>query len=449
MGLLDDVMTNPLVGEIMQQLAVSEEQKKAAKMQAIAQFGMGLLGTPKGREGRAIGQSGIGAMQGYQQGLQGARDENLDKFKMRQLAMQMAEQERLRKQKEADIVGLAGIFGGPPSSQAAPPSPLQAMGPGGPTPQNLERVQSAAAAPPAQSDPRVAQYRQAAAHYAARGNVEAAAKYSKIADDMEAGDQFDTTPRTGMRDGKPYNYVLNKRGGVKQLDYEPAPDNQVVDLKDRSVILDKLRTPAGTSLAYGQSPDSKASNAVQWARLTEDKRHRGVTEAQGAATAALGKWQYDTERGGLVNMQTGEFKPAVQGGQPIGAKGETKNRENAGAALAIIEQAEKLIGGATGSYAGAAADKGAQLFGFSPDGADVIAQLQALEGALMLKQPRMEGPQGVLDVQLYKQMAGKIGDPTVPVSQKKAALAVIKRLHNRYPGSHGGGTGGWSIEPAN
>jgi hypothetical protein len=83
-------------------------------------------------------------------------------------------------------------------------------------------------------------------------------------------------------------------------------------------------------------------------------------------------------------------------------------------ALDIINEAEKLINGATGSYIGNAVDKGAQAFGLPRQAPKNIARLKALEGSLMMAQPRMEGPQSDKDVALYRQMSGQIGDPNVP-----------------------------------
>ena len=48
--------------------------------------------------------------------------------------------------------------------------------------------------------------------------------------------------------------------------------------------------------------------------------------------------------------------------------------------------------------------------------------------------PRMEGPQSDKDTALYRQMAGQIGDSTVPTSTRKAALGTIKNLHQKYAG---------------
>lgn len=49
-------------------------------------------------------------------------------------------------------------------------------------------------------------------------------------------------------------------------------------------------------------------------------RGQDMVDARTRETQAEGKWQYDAARGGLVNMQTGEFKPAMQDGKPIGEK---------------------------------------------------------------------------------------------------------------------------------
>lgn len=99
---------------------------------------------------------------------------------------------------------------------------------------------------------------------------------------------------------------------------------------------------------------------------------------------------------------------------------------------AILDVAEPLIDLSTGSKIGAGADKVAAMFGKSLDGAQAAAQLQILQAGLMFAQPRMEGPQGVLDVQLYEKAAGQIGDPTVPAATKKAAIKTIRALQSKY-----------------
>jgi hypothetical protein len=109
-----------------------------------------------------------------------------------------------------------------------------------------------------------------------------------------------------------------------------------------------------------------------------------------------------------------------------------KKGTDAVGAKAMLSTADALIDVATGSAPGAARDAVAGFFGFTPEPAEAIGSLQILQANLMMNQPRMEGPQGVLDVKLYEKMAGQIGDPMVPAGKKKAALREIIRLQDKY-----------------
>lgn len=99
---------------------------------------------------------------------------------------------------------------------------------------------------------------------------------------------------------------------------------------------------------------------------------------------------------------------------------------------ALLEGADGLIDIATGSKVGAARDATAAFFGYSPPSAQASAELKLLEANLMLQQPRMEGPQSNMDQQLYRDMAGQIGNPEVPAETKKAALRKILELNQKY-----------------
>lgn len=102
--------------------------------------------------------------------------------------------------------------------------------------------------------------------------------------------------------------------------------------------------------------------------------------------------------------------------------------------LDLLEQARPLIAASTGSYTGAGLDALAQGVGLSTPGAQAAAQLKALEGALVSKMPKMSGPQSDKDVLLYRQMAGQIGDPTVPPETKLAAMETIREINRRSAG---------------
>lgn len=75
------------------------------------------------------------------------------------------------------------------------------------------------------------------------------------------------------------------------------------------------------------------------------RRGQDLVNAREAEKTAQGKWQYDSERGGLVNMQTGEFRPATQGGTPIGAKDKPLNDSQAKALLfgSRMQEAERVL----------------------------------------------------------------------------------------------------------
>jgi hypothetical protein len=70
----------------------------------------------------------------------------------------------------------------------------------------------------------------------------------------------------------------------------------------------------------------------------------------------------------------------------------------------------------------------------STPGAQNAARLQALEGLLVSKMPKMSGPQSDKDVLLYRQMAGQVGDATIPPQTKMAALDTIEMLQRKYAG---------------
>lgn len=100
--------------------------------------------------------------------------------------------------------------------------------------------------------------------------------------------------------------------------------------------------------------------------------------------------------------------------------------------IPLLDQADKLLNSATNSYVGAGVDVVGQALGFSTSGAESAAQLKALEGQIMMAQPRMEGPQSDQDVKLYRQMAGQIGDSTVPAETRRAALNGIRQMYEKY-----------------
>jgi hypothetical protein len=112
----------------------------------------------------------------------------------------------------------------------------------------------------------------------------------------------------------------------------------------------------------------------------------------------------------------------------------------------VIDEARKIMTGTavdqqgnpirtplpTQSLGGAAVDFVSGTFGGSPEGAAQADQLKVLGGALVMSMPRMEGPQSDRDVQVYREMAGQVGDNTLPIARRLKALDMVEALYRKY-----------------
>jgi hypothetical protein len=111
-----------------------------------------------------------------------------------------------------------------------------------------------------------------------------------------------------------------------------------------------------------------------------------------------------------------------------------KKQNDANEALDLLDMADKIIDNSTSSFIGTGADYAARSVGYGTKGADALAQLKTIEGMLVSKMPRLEGPQGVADLLLYRQMAGQIADGTLPISTRRQAMQTIREIQNRHAG---------------
>ena len=135
----------------------------------------------------------------------------------------------------------------------------------------------------------------------------------------------------------------------------------------------------------------------------------------------------------VPQSQARGMTPFTAGGSAAGSP--VARVRDAQDAMTILQQAAPLINKSTGSGLGNVVDTAQAFFGGSNPGAEAAAQLKVLGGALVSKMPKMSGPQSDKDVLLYKEMAGRIGDPTVPAAQKKQAMSTINELQAKYAGA--------------
>lgn len=114
-----------------------------------------------------------------------------------------------------------------------------------------------------------------------------------------------------------------------------------------------------------------------------------------------------------------------------------KRAFNMGGINEALDTAEGILKGRGGpkptqSVAGSVLDSAGRVIGKSPEGAAQADQLKAIGGALVAKVPRMEGPQSDKDVMLYREMAGNIGNDTLPIARRLEALKTVRQLYAKY-----------------
>lgn len=153
----------------------------------------------------------------------------------------------------------------------------------------------------------------------------------------------------------------------------------------------------------------------------------------GAAAAAKAEVERQTAPIIAAEVTTATENAKNQAERDAKRQGAQADRTNAAdATLPLLDQAETYLKTATGSLVGAARDSGAAVFGKSTTGAQAAAQLRIIAGQLTSKVPRMEGPQSNVDVKLYQQMAGDLGNELLPVETRLAALKELRRLNQKY-----------------
>lgn len=265
----------------------------------------------------------------------------------------------------------------------------------------------------------------------------------------KSGPEYDTKPQVATDEmGNVFQYLVAKDGTIRKLDgVKPREKLSAVNLGGRTGFVDDYTGNLVSSLDNSVSPDAQLSSWTQQrGQNMTDQRAREANDVNrmGQRTQLVND---PTQGPMLVDKGTGQARQVMLNGQAVPGENAAKKAAAGKNLMPLIGQAERLIDGATGSYGGAGIDQLARLAGVSTDGAQNIAQLRVLEGNIMMAQPRMEGPQSNMDVELYRQMAAQIGDPTVPNATKKAALNTLRTLYDKYDaGQRGGNAGGWSIQ---
>lgn len=194
----------------------------------------------------------------------------------------------------------------------------------------------------------------------------------------------------------------------------------------------------GTQVQIQVSPEAKL---VDERTRSEGAKNRGVqmrgqdlTDSRARETLASGKIPAGYRMKADGTMEAIPGGPADIKSNAEGAKKVSDAKE----VLSILDQVDKLLPSSTGGYIGTGVDSVLGAANVTTKGAETVDKLKVLQGALVSKMPKMSGPQSDKDVLLYREMAGQVGDSTLPVARRQAAAAEVRRLNEKYAGMQEG-----------
>lgn len=258
----------------------------------------------------------------------------------------------------------------------------------------------------------------------------------------------------GLLDGATYNqYFATAEGlstnpeGLKnfalnlQKAYAQNPEKYNFTTADN--VLDN-QTAVDNNIRTNQTSENNSIRTAETSRYSTD------VNAQTAAnklSVEQAKIELEQKKGTVQQFGDGLYMVYPNGsavpissptGQPVTKSNSAlkatveEERQRTQKVSVTLDEVDKLLDDATGSGIGRLVDGGARIFGVATPGDIATAKLGTLGGQLVALMPKMSGPQSDKDVEMYKQMAGKLDDPTIPVEIRKAALGTIRELNNKY-----------------
>ena len=249
-----------------------------------------------------------------------------------------------------------------------------------------------------------------------------------------------------------YAFAMYK--GIQDPKYNlPTADNVLDNETSTNNNVRDNTTSANNNIRTTQASMYNSDNSLKGSMYTADQATYR-TEKEIAAEKAKGKLELinglvytvypDKTADPFIDPRTGQQATSLGdgSGNKNSPQQETKRAQNV---LSLTQQAEQILPKATGSGIGSLLDTGASWFGVSTEGAQSTAQLSTIAGQLVSNMPRMEGPQSDKDVQMYKQMAGDLGNASLPVATRMAALRQMQALNEKYLNN---GTGGYPAASA-
>lgn len=180
------------------------------------------------------------------------------------------------------------------------------------------------------------------------------------------------------------------------------------------------RSPQQIIQAAQNSNDPQVMQAVgEWMRSGNQQQIGIPLMSKAQETAQVGKAQNAV----ALEKDLAEKAQSPEAQQRI---------KDASSMLSLLEEAAPYLDSATSSTAGKVRDTALGVVGRSTRAGEDAARLAVIGGQLTGMVPKFTGPSSDKDVALYAQMAGRLGDPTVPSEVKQAAWQTMRRLSQKY-----------------
>lgn len=251
---------------------------------------------------------------------------------------------------------------------------------------------------------------------------------------------------TGMKSAINNKYAnMQNEANIKTADGQNAAAQAAINSQRQAnqSQIDSQQKNDHFNLSLDDNRTARAQQAGQFAVSLADTQAGRAQQAE----------QFDTEMGLKNTLSSPEYLASVeQNKAKVGLMAKQNELDATNSAslqkeadirkrdstdtINILNEAEKLTGQATNSYAGKATDEVAAFFGHATDSGKAAAQLKVLGGFAQSKVPKMSGPQSDKDTAMYKEMAASIADPTIPSETKNAAIKTLWDLNLKYAGEN-------------
>lgn len=145
----------------------------------------------------------------------------------------------------------------------------------------------------------------------------------------------------------------------------------------------------------------------------------------------------------MPDFKKDQAAAAAEGTALGAAKGvREKNAITALDSIGLINRAMEILPDASDGTASRIGTGIGEFFGKGGKNSQADADLEVISGRLTATSPRFEGPQGVMDVELYKKMAGNLSNANLPVETRLSAAKELLALQQKYASQGSGGAAG-------